>query len=354
MAKVLLSVGDLPGARRARPLESTYADALQQLRTRSARRLPEECLERTQLALALDGDWCELLGERAREWNAGKVNRVYRRTVVESAIRASLAPEGAEVVRLPVSRVRPAAAPALAVAVASAATAGNGKGERRRRIWPGAVLLAVAAAAILGGLWVLQGGDTAGETRAPETHGATSWTQMMTEQPAISQLKLDMEPKAAVSDGVELNSLLWVVGVGTSTTAFASHGAFGRGVDEPKYGLYGLDLQYIRSWKSLWAVGDHGTIARAEDVSFVSGGAMDGAPQWERERSGVTEGLRGIVCLTMNMSDTWKCAVGELAPTLVNYHDVGRRVLLREAPACDVEAEHAVANRVVEHIGVCS
>jgi hypothetical protein len=88
MAKVLLGVGPLPGTTRGMPLESTYADALQQLRTRSARRLPEECLERTLLALHLDDAWRGLLTEKAAEWDSGKAFRHYRKDVVERAIEA--------------------------------------------------------------------------------------------------------------------------------------------------------------------------------------------------------------------------------------------------------------------------
>jgi hypothetical protein len=73
------------------PIESTYADALQQLRTRSARRLPEECLDRTLLALGLaaNASWRELLTERAAEWDSGKAFRHYRKDVVERAIEAT-------------------------------------------------------------------------------------------------------------------------------------------------------------------------------------------------------------------------------------------------------------------------
>lgn len=89
MAKVLLGVGPLPGTTRGMPLESTYADALQQLRTRSARRLPEECLERTLLALHLDDAWRGLLTETAAEWDSGKAFRHYRKDIVERAIAAT-------------------------------------------------------------------------------------------------------------------------------------------------------------------------------------------------------------------------------------------------------------------------
>jgi len=89
MAKVLLNVGPLPGTTRGMPLESTYADALQQLRTRSARRLPEECLERTLLALHLDDAWRGLLTAKAAEWDSGKAFRHYRKDVVERAIEAT-------------------------------------------------------------------------------------------------------------------------------------------------------------------------------------------------------------------------------------------------------------------------
>lgn len=89
MAKVLLGVGPLPGATRGMPLESTYADALQQLRTRSARRLPEECLERTLLALYVDEPWRDLLTKKAAEWDSGKAFRHYRKDVVTRAIEAT-------------------------------------------------------------------------------------------------------------------------------------------------------------------------------------------------------------------------------------------------------------------------
>lgn len=92
MARVLLSVGDLPGCQRRSPLESTYADALQQLRTRSARRLPEECVERAVLALHLSAEWRGLLEEKAREWDSGKASRTYRKGAVERAIGATIAP----------------------------------------------------------------------------------------------------------------------------------------------------------------------------------------------------------------------------------------------------------------------
>ena len=89
VAKVLLGVGPLPGTTRGMPMESTYADALQQLRTRSARRLPEECLERALLALQLDNAWRELLTQKAVEWDSGKAFRHYRKDVVERAIEAA-------------------------------------------------------------------------------------------------------------------------------------------------------------------------------------------------------------------------------------------------------------------------
>lgn len=89
MAKVLLGVGPLPGTKRGMPLESTYADALQQLRTRSARRLPEECLERTLMALHLDDAWRGLLTEKAATWDSGKAFRHYHKDVVERAIEAT-------------------------------------------------------------------------------------------------------------------------------------------------------------------------------------------------------------------------------------------------------------------------
>jgi hypothetical protein len=106
MAKVLLRVGPLPGSTRGMPIESTYADALQQLRTRSARRLPEECLERTLLSLRLDDDvpWRDLLTEKATEWDSGKAFRRYRKDVVERAIEATDGPS--------VAAPRPACPPA--------------------------------------------------------------------------------------------------------------------------------------------------------------------------------------------------------------------------------------------------
>lgn len=85
MAKVLLSVGDLPGSERRSPIETTYADALQQLRTRAARRLPEECVERAVMALHLGDGWRTLLEEKARAWDSGKASRSYRKDVVERA-----------------------------------------------------------------------------------------------------------------------------------------------------------------------------------------------------------------------------------------------------------------------------
>lgn len=92
MAKLLLSVGDLPGSSRRSPIEKTYADALQQLRTRSARRLPEECLERATLALNIGEAWRAVLEQKAADWNAAKGNRIYDKDVVEAAIRATLKP----------------------------------------------------------------------------------------------------------------------------------------------------------------------------------------------------------------------------------------------------------------------
>jgi hypothetical protein len=92
VARVLLSVGDVPGSTRAKPIEATYADALQQLRTRSARRLPEECLQRTLLALQPNDEWKMFLADKAREWDESRGNRTYDKERVEAAIRATLAP----------------------------------------------------------------------------------------------------------------------------------------------------------------------------------------------------------------------------------------------------------------------
>jgi hypothetical protein len=187
MAKVLLSVGDLPGSERRSPIESTYADALQQLRTRSARRLPEECAERVVLALHLNAEWRALLEEKAKEWDAGKAFRSYRKNAVERAIRATIAPPREQADGLgddwaaaslpgsmpPAQRVPPASGPDTAASLAQ-------RSRSRSLILTIVAVVAVIVFAVAVGVAIKWVGEDNGKSFPPETAAASEKPQPQT------------------------------------------------------------------------------------------------------------------------------------------------------------------------------